>query len=165
MQHKLALVALSAFAAVGSAHASRGQPVFVPPQVASVLATDTATAGVTQLITFSLALAVDNKFVLDLGNTPASNVSFALYSGSTLLQPTTPLSFIGSSVVADYAGLQLNTPYTFKLTLPSSSTWTVSSLDKAGSVSVTAVPEAESALLALAGAGVVAAVVRRRRAR
>ena len=139
--------------------------MFTPPTPASVLATDVAAAGVTQLINFTLASVVDNKFVLELDGTQGSNASFALYSGSTLLQPTTPFGVMGSTVVADYAGLTLGSPYTFKLTVPTAASWKISSLDTASTVAVTAVPEAESTVLALAGAGVVAGLALKRRRR
>lgn len=164
----LALGTSSAFALRGTA------PVIPAPSVATTFTTGSLLAGQTDTITFTLASTVDDLFTVDLTGASYANTTFALYSGSTLLAPTTTPTGV-NSIVADYAGLSVGSTYKIVLSSPVATGYKISSLDLVTGVQTSSVlgtslpggvgtvPEAETYALALVGLGVVGAAMARRR--
>lgn len=149
-------IALMAAAWLGGASIAQaaGWPSGPGPALESVLAQGAALAGQTQLIDFVLALSVNDTFTVTLGEAKPSQVSFALFQGSTAWVPTVPSAGLLSSLVIDYDGMQAGQAYTLQLTSSVDTTWTISSLNLAAPpVTVSAVPEAGTAWMALVGLG------------
>ncbi len=165
----LALGASSAFALRGTTPV-----VITAPSVATTFTTGALAEGQTDTITFTLASKVDDLFIVDLTGASYANTTFALYSGSTLLTPTTTPTGV-LSIAADYDGLTVGSTYKIVLSSAVASGYKISSLDKVTDVSTSSVlgtslpggvgtvPEPETYALALIGLGVVGATMARRR--
>jgi hypothetical protein len=160
--NKHAFAALALLSLAVSAQAAGRAPKPTPAPVETTLLSGTTFAGVED-IKFTVNSVVDSKFTLNLTGAAPSAVGFSLFSGTTLLSPTSPITVGASNLVADYANLTVGSIYTIRLSSPVGTAFKISSLDKGTVGTITAVPEAGTTVLSLAGLGVVGAVVARRR--